>query len=152
MLAWDQRYDAIILGAGAAGLMCAIVAGRRGRHVLVLERAERIGKTFPPPVLRPGLLVQRILQRFNWLRNRLGSIQADSFTVSGRSADGAKRAHFCLCSVGFPDIGETPGMLRTGSLLKPLSTQNEICELCRSRYYWDWSHYLDTTPFPWDAI
>jgi len=40
----DQRYDAIILGAGAAGLMCAIEAGRRGRRVLLLERAERIGK------------------------------------------------------------------------------------------------------------
>jgi predicted Rossmann fold flavoprotein len=34
----------IILGAGAAGLMCAIEAGKRGRRVLVLERAERIGK------------------------------------------------------------------------------------------------------------
>jgi predicted Rossmann fold flavoprotein len=40
----DQRYDAIILGAGAAGLMCAIEAGKRGRRVVVLERAERIGK------------------------------------------------------------------------------------------------------------
>ena len=40
----DQRYDAIILGGGAAGLMCAIEAGRRSRRVLVLERAERIGK------------------------------------------------------------------------------------------------------------
>jgi predicted Rossmann fold flavoprotein len=40
----DQRYDAIILGAGAAGLMCGVEAGRRGRRVLVLERAERIGK------------------------------------------------------------------------------------------------------------
>ena len=40
----DQRYDAIILGAGAAGLMCAIEAGKRGRRVAVLERAERIGK------------------------------------------------------------------------------------------------------------
>jgi len=40
----DQRYDAIILGAGAAGLMCAIEAGRRGRRVIVLERADRIGK------------------------------------------------------------------------------------------------------------
>jgi hypothetical protein len=40
----DPRYDAIILGAGAAGLMCAIEAGKRGRRVLVLERAERIGK------------------------------------------------------------------------------------------------------------
>ena len=37
-------YDSIILGAGAAGLMCAIEAGKRGRRVLVLERAARIGK------------------------------------------------------------------------------------------------------------
>jgi len=36
--------DAVILGAGAAGLMCAIEAGKRGRRVAVLERAERIGK------------------------------------------------------------------------------------------------------------
>ena len=39
-----STYDAIILGAGAAGLMCAIEAGKRGRRVLVLERAERLGK------------------------------------------------------------------------------------------------------------
>lgn len=39
-----SQYDAIILGAGAAGLMCAIEGGRRGRHVLVLESSERIGK------------------------------------------------------------------------------------------------------------
>jgi predicted Rossmann fold flavoprotein len=37
-------YDAIVLGAGAAGLMCAIEAGKRGRRVLVLERSERMGK------------------------------------------------------------------------------------------------------------
>jgi hypothetical protein len=37
-------YDVIILGAGAAGLMAAIEAGRRGRRVLLLERAERPGK------------------------------------------------------------------------------------------------------------
>lgn len=40
----ETQLDAIILGAGAAGLMCAIEAGKRGRHVLVLERAEKIGK------------------------------------------------------------------------------------------------------------
>lgn len=40
----NSQYDAIILGAGAAGLMCAIEAGKRRRRVLVLERAERIGK------------------------------------------------------------------------------------------------------------
>jgi predicted Rossmann fold flavoprotein len=40
----DQTYDAIIAGAGAAGLMCAREAALRGKRVLVLERAERPGK------------------------------------------------------------------------------------------------------------
>src|SRR2546429_2362471 len=40
----SQTFDAIILGGGAAGLMCASEAGRRGRRVLVLEHADRIGK------------------------------------------------------------------------------------------------------------
>src|SRR5690349_13020063 len=39
-----EPFDAIVLGAGAAGLMCAIEAGKRGRRVAVLERAERLGK------------------------------------------------------------------------------------------------------------
>jgi len=39
-----HSYDAIVLGGGAAGLMCAITAGQRGRRVAVLERADRIGK------------------------------------------------------------------------------------------------------------
>ena len=38
------QYDAIVLGAGAAGLMCAARAGQRGLRVLVLEKAERPGK------------------------------------------------------------------------------------------------------------
>jgi len=37
-------YDTIVLGAGAAGLMCALTAGARGRRVLVLERANKPGK------------------------------------------------------------------------------------------------------------
>src|SRR3954469_1372710 len=40
----SHKYDALVLGAGAAGLMCAIEAGKRGRHVAVLERGERVGK------------------------------------------------------------------------------------------------------------
>ena len=40
----SDSYDAIILGAGAAGLMCAARAGQRGRRVLVLEKAEKPGK------------------------------------------------------------------------------------------------------------
>jgi predicted Rossmann fold flavoprotein len=39
-----QDFDVIVLGGGAAGLMCAIEAGKRGRRVVVLERASRIGK------------------------------------------------------------------------------------------------------------
>lgn len=39
-----HNFDVLILGAGAAGLMCAIEAGKRGRRVAVLERAERAGK------------------------------------------------------------------------------------------------------------
>ncbi len=37
-------YDVIILGAGAAGLMCAFTAAQRGRRVLVLERSNKVGK------------------------------------------------------------------------------------------------------------
>jgi predicted flavoprotein YhiN len=37
-------HDVIILGAGAAGLMCASVAGQRGRSVLVLEQARHPGE------------------------------------------------------------------------------------------------------------
>lgn len=39
-----KSFDVIVLGAGAAGLMCAITAGGRGRRVLVLERANKVGK------------------------------------------------------------------------------------------------------------
>ena len=39
-----EEFDVIVLGAGAAGLMCAIEAGKRGRRIVVLERADRIGK------------------------------------------------------------------------------------------------------------
>src|SRR5580698_4698055 len=38
------KRDVIIIGGGAAGLMCAIEAGKRGRSVTVLEHAERLGK------------------------------------------------------------------------------------------------------------
>jgi predicted Rossmann fold flavoprotein len=39
-----RQFDALVLGGGAAGLMCALEAGKRGRRVAVLERAERAGK------------------------------------------------------------------------------------------------------------
>ncbi len=40
----NDSYDVIILGAGASGLFCAFTAAQRGRRVLVLERANKVGK------------------------------------------------------------------------------------------------------------
>jgi predicted Rossmann fold flavoprotein len=37
-------YDVVVLGAGAAGMMCAFEAGKRGRKVLLLEHGERVGR------------------------------------------------------------------------------------------------------------
>ena len=39
-----RKFDVIILGGGAAGLMCALTAGQRGRRVIILEGANKIGK------------------------------------------------------------------------------------------------------------
>lgn len=39
-----NKFDVIVLGGGAAGLMCAMAAGNRGRRVLLLEGANKIGK------------------------------------------------------------------------------------------------------------
>ena len=40
----SDQFDAIVLGAGAAGLMCAAIAGQRGRRVLLLDSADQPGK------------------------------------------------------------------------------------------------------------
>ncbi len=39
-----KKADVIIIGAGAAGLMCAIEAGKRGLSVIVLEKAKKAGR------------------------------------------------------------------------------------------------------------
>lgn len=38
------KRDVVVIGAGAAGLLCAIEAGKRGRNVLLLEHSDRVGK------------------------------------------------------------------------------------------------------------
>jgi predicted Rossmann fold flavoprotein len=43
-MAISNNYDVIILGAGGAGLMCALTAGKRGRRVLVIDHATGPGK------------------------------------------------------------------------------------------------------------
>lgn len=39
-----SHFDVIIIGGGASGLMCALTAGQRGRHVLVLDSSNKVGK------------------------------------------------------------------------------------------------------------
>ncbi|MCE2993273.1 MAG: FAD-dependent oxidoreductase, partial [Candidatus Jidaibacter sp.] len=39
-----MKYDVIVIGAGAAGLMAAFQAGRRGRNVLLVEHTNKIGE------------------------------------------------------------------------------------------------------------
>lgn len=40
----SNRYDVVVVGGGAAGLMCALTAGKRGRRVALLEHQEQIGR------------------------------------------------------------------------------------------------------------
>ena len=40
----EQKFDVVIIGAGAAGMMCAIEAGKRGRNVILLDHAKKIGE------------------------------------------------------------------------------------------------------------
>ena len=39
-----HSHDVLVIGGGAAGLMCALTAGQRGKRVLVIEHANRVGK------------------------------------------------------------------------------------------------------------
>lgn len=39
-----RRFDVVVIGGGAAGMMCALTAGRRGRSVALLEHSDRVGK------------------------------------------------------------------------------------------------------------
>ena len=44
MLTESNHYDVIVLGAGAAGFLCAMTAAKRGRSVLLLEKSNKVGK------------------------------------------------------------------------------------------------------------
>ncbi|HRD33132.1 MAG TPA: NAD(P)/FAD-dependent oxidoreductase [Rhodocyclaceae bacterium] len=40
----NRRYDVVVIGAGAAGMMCAAQAGQRGRSVLLIDHAEKLAE------------------------------------------------------------------------------------------------------------
>ena len=39
-----RKVDCVVIGGGAAGLMCAAIAGARGRSILLLDHANKVGK------------------------------------------------------------------------------------------------------------
>ena len=39
-----ETWDVVIIGAGAAGMMCGLVAGGRGRSILLIDHARKIGE------------------------------------------------------------------------------------------------------------
>ena len=40
----SKKFDVIVIGAGAAGLMCAIEAGKRNKRVLIVEHTSKIAE------------------------------------------------------------------------------------------------------------
>ena len=66
-----EQFDVIVLGAGAAGMMCAMTAGARGRRVLLLDHSDEVGKKIlisgagtvilPTSMYRPSVSSQIIL-------------------------------------------------------------------------------------------
>ena len=40
----SQAYDVAVIGAGAAGMMCAAVAGQRGKSVILIDHAEQLAE------------------------------------------------------------------------------------------------------------
>jgi predicted flavoprotein YhiN len=40
----SKQYDVLVIGAGASGLMTAYMAAQRGRKVVVVEKANKVGK------------------------------------------------------------------------------------------------------------
>ena len=50
------KYDVIIIGAGAAGMMCAIEAGKRGRKVLLIEHSKKLVKRLEFLVVEGAIL------------------------------------------------------------------------------------------------
>ena len=76
----DNIYDVIILGAGAAGLMSAITAGKRGKKVLILEKSNKVGKD--------SHKLKHLLQLWHTSNClRISASKESSFKYSGRTVN-----------------------------------------------------------------
>ena len=69
---WDETYDVVVAGSGAAALSAALTSAVGGASVLVVEKSERFGGTsamsgagvwVPPIISRKSLVWQTVLMR-----------------------------------------------------------------------------------------
>jgi hypothetical protein len=84
-------FDVVVLGAGGAGLMCAIAAGRRGRRVAVLDHAAKVGGKI---IISGG-----------------GRCNFTNVTVSSKNYV-SKNEHFCKSALSRFEPGDFLEMLR----------------------------------------
>ena len=106
-----QSYDVVIIGAGAAGMMCAIEAGKRGRSVLVLDHAASAGREDPHlrrralqlhqhPRQRPRTSCRRI--RTSASRRSAATRRTTSSPWSNATASPSTRRRWASCSATAP--------------------------------------------------
>ncbi len=81
-----ENYDAVVIGAGLAGLQCAGVLGKRGVRVLLVDRKSSITDS----IHTTGIFVRRTLEDFALPDDCLGPPRAPRQAVFARaSRDGA---------------------------------------------------------------
>lgn len=51
----EEKFDVVIAGAGASGLMCAWQCGRQGKKVLVMEKMKLPVRKYWPPVMADAI-------------------------------------------------------------------------------------------------
>ena len=134
MITNPNKVDVIIIGAGAAGLACALRLADAGKSVLLLERSDRPGGVIQT-VKRQGFILERgpfnVLVRsdaFAWLLNKIHA-RVPAITASQQSA----RRRFVLTGHGLQAIPSSPwGLLSTG-ILSPMGRLRALGGLVASR-------------------
>jgi len=134
MMTNPNKMDVIVIGAGAAGLACALRLADAGKSVLLLDRADRPGGVIQT-VKRQGFILERgpfnVLVRseaFAWVLDKIHE-RAPAITASQQSA----KRRFVLTSNGLQAIPSSPWGLLSTSILSPLGRLRALGGLVASR-------------------
>lgn len=113
-----NRYDAIVIGAGANGLATAALLARKGRRILVLERRDVAGGTNATEEFHPGYRVSSCRDDVGWVPDQL--VRQLQLARHGLHWLPATAGLVSLSAGGppvatYPDIGRTVDALRAVS-------------------------------------